>query len=109
MSSEDVVAVHELSVAAFEDLGRRLHEDPHPPPELESSLVRINHLIDTDPSGAWVAEDDGRVVGAALALVREGLWGLSLLVVDPARQSEGIGRALLARSLEHGTARCAAG
>ena len=35
------------------------------------------------------------MVGAALALVREGVWGLSLLVVRPEHQSHGLGRALL--------------
>ena len=41
------------------------------------------------------------MVGAALALEREGLWGLSLLVVSPALQSQGVGRALLERTLEY--------
>ena len=35
------------------------------------------------PAGAWVAEDDGGLRGRALALKREGIWGLSLLVVGP--------------------------
>jgi hypothetical protein len=37
-----------------------------------------------------------------MGLVREGVWGLSLLVVRPDAQSRGIGRALLARTLEYG-------
>ena len=41
------------------------------------------------------------MVGAALALDREGVWGLSLLVVLPDHQSLGVGRALLERSLEY--------
>ena len=41
------------------------------------------------------------MVGAALALDREGVWGLSLLVVLPEYQSRGVGRALLERSLEY--------
>jgi Acetyltransferase (GNAT) domain len=64
--------------------------------------VRIRHVARTDPGGAWAAELDGALVGAALALVREGLWGLSLLVVHPAAQSGGIGRALLERCLSYG-------
>ena len=41
------------------------------------------------------------MIGAALAIEREGVWGLSLLVVLPDHQSSGIGRALLERTLEY--------
>jgi GNAT superfamily N-acetyltransferase len=64
---------------------------------------RIEHLLGTDPGGAWVAESaDGRVVGLALALVREGIWGLSLFAVEPALQGNGVGRRLLDAALVHG-------
>ena len=53
------------------------------------------HLLDTDPGGAWVAERDGRVEGVALALVREGVWGLSLFARAEALQGRGVGRELL--------------
>jgi GNAT superfamily N-acetyltransferase len=63
---------------------------------------RIAHLLGTDPGGAWVAVgDDGRVVGLSLALVREGLWGLSLFAVEPALQGNGVGRRLLDAALGH--------
>jgi hypothetical protein len=45
---------------------------------------------------------DGEVVGAALALVREGLWGLSLLIVREDHQSAGHGRALLEAATAYG-------
>src|SRR6185503_6059562 len=47
-------------------------------------------------------ERKGAVAGAAFALVREGLWGLSLLVVDPPAQSGGAGRELLRLAWEYG-------
>jgi GNAT superfamily N-acetyltransferase len=102
MRRDDALAVHELSVRTFTDLEQRLHEPPYPAQRPERALVRIHHLLDRDAGGAWVAERDGRLAGAALAIERDGLWGLSLLVVDPAHQSGGLGRALLARSLEYG-------
>lgn len=65
---------------------------------------RVTHQLKTDPQGAWVATEGAAIVGAALALVREDLWGLSLLLVDQAHHGAGIGRGLLARVLE-----CSAG
>ena len=99
MRDEDARAVHDVSVVTFTDLEARFHHPPSPPPPPNVPLVRFSHLIETDPGGAWVAEEDGRVIGAALAIDREGVWGLSLLVVLPDHQSSGIGRALLDRSL----------
>jgi GNAT superfamily N-acetyltransferase len=102
MRNEDARAVHDVSVVTFQDLDARFRESPSPPPPSPAPLRRYLHLIETDPGGAWVAEDDGQVIGAALAIDRDGLWGLSLLVVLPDHQSSGVGRALLERALEHG-------
>lgn len=63
--------------------------------------LRIGHLAELDPGGAWCAEEDGRIVGLSLALVREGLWGLSLFAVDAGYQDRGIGRALLDAALAY--------
>ena len=109
MGEPDVAAVHEVARprsprwtgAAGARRGR---------PARRLGAPRIRRLIATDPGGAWVAETpDGALAGAALALVREGLWGLSLLVVDPGRQSAGVGRALLDRALAYGDTARAAG
>jgi GNAT superfamily N-acetyltransferase len=62
---------------------------------------RIAHLLETDPDGAWVAEADGEVVGIGLALLREGVWGLSLLAMRPDLQSRGGGRRLLEATLRY--------
>jgi GNAT superfamily N-acetyltransferase len=96
LTPADADAVFDVQVAAFAEPGEA------PPADRGPGLRRILHLAGTDPGGAWVATEDGTITGAALALVREGLWGLSLLVVDPERQSSGTGTALLRRALEHG-------
>ena len=68
-----------------------------------AALLRVRHLVGTDPGGAWVTLDgDGAVDGAALALVREGIWGLSLLIVRPGRQSGGSGRTLMGAASGYG-------
>src|SRR5215208_7044032 len=103
MRDPDVADVRELMIVSFSDLERRLHEPESPPGDPEHAYLRIRHLIATDPGGAWVAADaGGRLTGAALAIVREGLWGLSLLVVHPDAQSGGVGSALLGRTLAYG-------
>ena len=102
MRREDALLVHELATRTFADLEERLHEPSSPPQPAEPALVRFHQLLERDPGGAWVAERDGQLIGAAVAIDRDGLWGLSLLVVDPAHQSGGLGRELLSRSLAYG-------
>lgn len=102
MEARDVDAVHHVSVAAFQDLARRFGADPDPPAPIAEARLRVGRLLATDPGGAWVAEHRGEVVGASLGIVREGVWGLSLLVVRPDAQSSGAGRELLDRAYEYG-------
>lgn len=63
--------------------------------------ARVAHLQATDPDGAWVAVAGDAVVGLALALVREGVWGLSLFGIDEAWQGRGVARRLLAPTLAY--------
>jgi GNAT superfamily N-acetyltransferase len=105
MRDDDVHGVHELAIAAFEDLARRLHEPAPPQPrpgDPAAAHLRLRRILATDPEGCWVAEEAGGLAGAGLAVLREGLWGLSLLIVRPDLQSAGIGSALLRRTLEYG-------
>jgi GNAT superfamily N-acetyltransferase len=102
MDEHDVLAVDDVAVAAFSELNARMGAQPYAGAPPAAASVRLRHLLETDPGGAWVAERDGEVTGAALAFVRERLWGLSLFVVAPGAQSGGIGRELLARAWRHG-------
>ncbi|MBS0340121.1 MAG: GNAT family N-acetyltransferase [Proteobacteria bacterium] len=54
-----------------------------------------------DPRGVWVAEDDGEIAGFALSWVCEHLWFLAELFVAPGRQGQGVGNALIERTLQH--------
>jgi GNAT superfamily N-acetyltransferase len=103
MREADLSAVLELQLRAFTDLDRRRGtEYAGPPPDPAIALLRFRRLLDADPGGCWVAERGGALAGAACALLREGLWGLSLLATDPPVQGEGVGRELLARAYAYG-------
>jgi GNAT superfamily N-acetyltransferase len=102
MRDEDVPAARAVMVAAFTDLTRRLGQPHWPPGDDAAAYVRLRRPLATDPGGAWVAEDGDGLAGVAMALVRDGVWGLSLLVVRPDLQSAGVGSALFARALEYG-------
>lgn len=74
-----------------------------PGPARDFHLERVRHLAATDPGGAWVSlGGDGEITGLALALLRDGLWGLSLLAVDPTAHGTGAGRALVEAAFAHG-------
>jgi GNAT superfamily N-acetyltransferase len=66
------------------------------------AMARVAHVQHTDPGGCWVAEADGDIVGAALGLIREGVWGLSLFGILPGFQGRGLGRRLYEPALEYG-------
>lgn len=103
LADQDVEGAAAVQIAAFDDYDRR---SGNPVPETTPERVnfqrrRQRHFLSHDPHGAWVAESDDQIVGVALALRRDRLWGLSLLVVDPSTQSRGIGKALLDAALSY--------
>jgi GNAT superfamily N-acetyltransferase len=103
MSDLDVEGSIAVQIAGFSDLDRREGIEPQPLTDAlyERQRTRHRHFLTNDPAGCWVAVDDDRVVGSAIALRRGDLWGLSLLVVDPGTQSAGLGRRLLDASLTY--------
>ena len=106
MRDDDVEVAHEVTTAAFAQFEQEDDGAQRPATPPTAAHARIRHLMATDPGGCWVAVDaDDRPIGVALALVREGIWGLSLLVVRPDVQSAGAGGALLRAALAHGARR----
>lgn len=100
----DIDVVCEMQIRSFDDLDRRLGDPVTELPPATVALIRgrIAHLLAQDPGGAFVACSGDRPVGMALALRRDDLWGLSLLVIEPDMQGRGIGRQLLAATLRYG-------
>jgi GNAT superfamily N-acetyltransferase len=103
MTDDDVDGAIHAQVAAFAALDQADGVEPRPLSEEVMARIRVRyrHFLAHDPAGSWVATSDDAVVGLALALKREGLWGLSLFAVDPDLQLAGIGRQLLDASLTY--------
>ncbi len=101
--ADDAPACVEVTHQALRAVYEEMPEDT--PEYRDRAAQRVLHLQSTDPDSAWVAEEEGRVVGCGLALVREGMWFLSLLMVDPSQQSKGVGRALLEATMRTATDR----
>ncbi|MGH3446544.1 MAG: GNAT family N-acetyltransferase, partial [Nocardioidaceae bacterium] len=108
MNDDDVPAVEQVTGTAFYhvDVATRPANWPDPEPRspqrAELWKTRMHHLLKHDSPGCWVAEDRaGAVVGCAAALLREGMFGLSVLAVLPDLQAQGIGRQLLDAALSY--------
>jgi ribosomal protein S18 acetylase RimI-like enzyme len=95
MSAADLPAAFAVSAAAFD-------VDVNAPGMPGTWQQRLAHPLETDPGGSFVAERDGRIIGIAQAILRERLWNLSMLAVDPSAQSANTGRALFDRALQYG-------
>jgi GNAT superfamily N-acetyltransferase len=102
---QDAAAAHAVARTSLAEL----YPEEENSPEEEAirsagGTARIAHLQRTDPGGCWVAEHDGQIVGTAIGLIREGVWGFSLFAVLPSHQGLGIGSRLYAPALEYGAA-----
>jgi GNAT superfamily N-acetyltransferase len=107
MRPADVPVAERLTAESYYELDTRTFS-PHWPapvlrPEARSGgwVTRTTHVLTTDPSGCWVAEDDSGLLGVAISLRRELLWALSSFAVRPGLQGQGIGRPLLEAAMTH--------
>jgi GNAT superfamily N-acetyltransferase len=64
----------------------------------EPAFQRFSHA--EDPTGLWVAEVKGAIIGFAFSWMRQRFWYLSQLFIRPDVQARGIGQALMSRTLE---------
>jgi GNAT superfamily N-acetyltransferase len=90
----DLGAQYEVFRAAIGDLYRRHSFEP-PSPPAEAFAAHQGHLLRHDGERSLVAQDGGRLVAFAAALVRGSTWFLASLFVLPEYQSHGLGTRLL--------------
>ncbi|HET6816806.1 MAG TPA: GNAT family N-acetyltransferase [Mycobacteriales bacterium] len=101
MTTDDIEDARVVQAAAFAGPDDPTDPTTFPPEVTARQHRRYRQLLAEDPAGCWVADDGDRAVGVALALLRDDLWGLSLLAVRPDLQAKGIGRRLLEASLTY--------
>lgn len=94
----DLATTDALVVGSINDLTVRHGFGPMAAPG--TPAFQLFSLQD-DPQGLWVAQDGADIVGFAWSWVCGELWFLAQLFVDPARQGQGIGNALMERTLAH--------
>ena len=103
MTTDDIEAARKVQAVAFAGPDDPTDPTMFPPDAIARQHRRYRQLLAEDPAGCWVADDGGGPVGVALALLRDDLWGLSMLAVRPDLQANGIGKRLLDASLTYAT------
>jgi len=93
-----------ISKRAIDDYLSRLNQPPQPD-DVTHLRRLLSHLLATDPDRFWVAARPGSgvdnqdtLIGFSSASVRDGLWFLAMLFVDPVAQASGVGKALMDRA-----------
>jgi GNAT superfamily N-acetyltransferase len=108
MTDADVPVAERISDDAFfaVDLANRLPAAPAPerrsPAHSAAWEARTRGFLASDPDGAWVAEQDGEVVGFATSFRREQVWCLATFAVRPGLQGAGIGTQVLDAAVAYG-------
>lgn len=101
MTTDDIEAARAVQAEAMAGPDDPTDPASFPPEVTVRQHRRYRQLLAEDPAGCWVAESGDGVIGVALALLRDDLWGLSLLAVRPDQQAKGIGHRLLDASLTY--------
>ncbi len=99
-----------MCIRSLRDLNRRHGQTPH---RYATGLFVpfFRHALRTDPEGFRVAVQGGNLVAFAITILRDRTQFLSMFFALPGRQSQGIGRTLLARAFDdprppRGNVRC---
>jgi GNAT superfamily N-acetyltransferase len=108
MRTADLPAAERVTAEGFYELEMRTRSADLPPPSMRSGertqswVRRVQHILDHDPEGCWVAERGPGLVGVAVSMRRDLTWILATYAVLPALQGHGLGRQLLEAALSHG-------
>ncbi len=100
MTAADIDATGFIRKAALEGLARGQNQAL--PPWSPRRYPHFEHLLRTDPGGAWIGVAEGTAVGYAMAFTRGDIWFLSQLFVLPEVHSLGVGASVLDLAMDYG-------
>ena len=94
---EDIQTCGKVMYEAFGDISQR-HNFPPDFPNPAAAEGLLSDLLDAPAFDAFVAEEEGRILGSIFVSRRSRVGGISVLTIDPKIQDRGVGR----RLLQHG-------
>ncbi|MCI0427132.1 MAG: GNAT family N-acetyltransferase [Nitrospiraceae bacterium] len=95
----DIPACSRVMYDAFRDISER-HNFPPDFPSAEVAGGLLTTILEAPGFDAFVAEDEGRIVGSIFVSRRSRVGGISVLTIDPMAQNHGVGRRLLQHGME---------
>jgi ribosomal protein S18 acetylase RimI-like enzyme len=99
MREEDADAIRGVDAVTFYEWGKQVKGEKAEMRRRTRSNVLA--CLDKDPQGCFVAEEDGRLVGFIFARTWGGVGWFGTFAVVPQYQRQGIGKRLIASSLEY--------
>lgn len=96
----DSSACAEIFYDAFESIAMR-HNMPVEPGSPDFTRMKAADMLSRDGFAGLIAEGEAGIVGCAFVDERSPVVGVGPVVVDPAAQDEGVGRALMQAVLDH--------
>ncbi len=96
---EDIQTCGKVMYEAFKDISQR-HNFPPDFPDPAAAEGLLSDLLNAPAFDAFVAEEEGRILGSIFVSRRSRVGGISVLTIDPKVQNRGIGRRLLRHGME---------
>ncbi len=93
----DIPACGQVMYVAFRDIAAQ-HNFPPDFPSAGVAAGLLNEMMEAPGFDAFVAEEDGQIVGSIFVSRRSAVGGISVITIDPKVQDRGLGR----RLMEHG-------
>lgn len=97
VQTKDIQTCGKVMYEAFKDISQR-HNFPPDFPNPAAAEGLLSDLLNAPAFDAFVAEEEGRILGSIFVSRRSQVGGISVLTIDPKVQNRGVGR----RLLQHG-------
>ena len=98
--SEDIPACGEIMYEAFRGIAEQ-HNFPPDFPSPEAAGGLLGSMLEAPGFDAFVAAEDGGIVGSIFVSRRSPVGGISVITVDPAAQNRSVGRQLMRHGMDH--------